>query len=513
MHMSISGNVLEGLVLIVTKKDGTTHTVKYKFPVYNVRTFLLRTQGYRYTPVQGTRPASEVFTRLGVQTPRGWRPTSDFAKALEQWVNHWVTDVGDRAKWRQIALEMAKEYDDQIQVQDEVKPWIRAADIVQDRIDAGATFDDLSQADVVARAEECLEEATVFVVVGPVGSGKTTVGEKVASIRGCQHVDGDSLLGVSAMKFGQERNIATVSAIALALAANRTVVVSTGGGALGTGFKKWSFTLPQQLQRMFPTLKIKVVICLPGDCWSVSSDQLGPKVVDTIYSSFDEQTMRTVVRRVECGEWTLPEGKTLPEFVKFIAGLSRGNCRFANAIGTDADAVVQFPCASAETGEQPEITPEVCDYLVGCPRATPQAVATVGQLRMIYERDGKARHETCLFSSTGADVRLDLPAPSVEPVVATHVEIPGENGCELFLLPERDGVTDQHLTMSAGSFGVDKAGKPIPRKPALMRKVARALVDGESQVDLGGGDIIDLADAVRTGKPVQQLGWVIAPPQ
>jgi hypothetical protein len=212
----------------------------------------------------------------------------------------------------------------------------------------------------------------------------------------------------------------------------------------------------------------------------------------------------TVEGRIERGAWILPSGKALLGFIQMIKKISRDNMKFATAIQADADVVGTFPLADVMTGNQNPIEATFLNFLSRYPRADQLQVVVVKQLRGLYQDGNNVYHETILYSPHGTQIQLPLQTMDREPLKVSLVEIPGPTGCKIYILPPRNGVSGQHLTVCPG---ITRSGSP--RLPSRMRDVANAMEAKLQSVDLGNGDVVDFGTVNITERSIIALGYVI----
>jgi hypothetical protein len=134
-HREILGNVLEGLVLVLYNANGDyMGTLKYKFPFYTVRTFMLRAAG-------------DKLKHFGTFGNQKWMPSLTFINLMESYLQRWVTREDDRGMWRKFILAAAERMDIlRAQSDYEVNPvavHIRAADSVSETMSSSLSFSDL----------------------------------------------------------------------------------------------------------------------------------------------------------------------------------------------------------------------------------------------------------------------------------------------------------------------------------------------------------------------------------
>ena len=134
-HREILGNVLEGLVLVLYNANGDyVGTLKYKFPFYTVRTFMLRAAG-------------DKLKHFGTFVNQRWMPSLTFINLMESYLQRWVTREDDRGIWRKFILAAAERMDTlRAQPDDKANPvgvHIRAADGVLETLCSSLSFSDL----------------------------------------------------------------------------------------------------------------------------------------------------------------------------------------------------------------------------------------------------------------------------------------------------------------------------------------------------------------------------------
>jgi len=174
---------------------------------------------------------------------------------------------------------------------------------------------------------------TLYVVLGPIGAGKSTAGARLAEALGCAHVDGDTLLGAEARLFGRERAPATHYAVAAELARADRCVLSCGGGVLygrGAGSDDgpgdFRSTLEGALSSPDRGVSVETVAVVPR--------HPGLSLAD-IFATHDAAGV--AARRAREGRlgWA---GADDPEFAARITRQSQGNLEFARAALAACDA-------------------------------------------------------------------------------------------------------------------------------------------------------------------------------
>lgn len=199
-------------------------------------------------------------------------------------------------------------------------------------------------------------EATIICVLGPIGFGKSTLGEFVATElnrrAGAEkfvHIDGDVLLFPPArttgaetrqdqeklvLSLGAERQACSLWSVVAALHLGRTPVISCGGGVL------FSNSFGPRGKNSEPALavrraasnaigtEVKIVAVVPED-------------LDRVYA--DLKTVReTVLWRCRQGIWAPSGGMTAHKFADFIAKKSVANQDFAELLAAQADEVFEY---------------------------------------------------------------------------------------------------------------------------------------------------------------------------
>lgn len=550
-HMEVSGDVLEGLVVHFYDEAGNKlQTVKYKFPGYNVRTFFLRACGFSSGELFTKSEDTKNFHPLGFMKDGQWRPMEKTVSSLIEWVQKWVAQDGEPDRWwLHVALSMAQEYDRLIQMDDvhdnQVAPWIRAADNVIAKIDSGEmNITGLDYDTVRGMAPPCTN-LIVYLIFGPIGSGKTTFGEKLSVETGLPHLDGDMLMGVSAMLFGAERNIATMSELLLTLAKFGGAVISTGGGALSAG--KVEAAIVHQIKTAFPGFAPKIMSFVAGTEWSLlknADTKLDTVSEDVIKQPYIDQMAlipNIIAGRIERGAWSLPNGSSLDDFVGNIIKNTTNNFKFALANAELSHFVVSYPAVTVDDGivRLPQMTEEVSTIVrdLRAEVTLPPKSGFSWQFRRLFlTMDYGVKHQTLFFgqNKTTKEIAFDEleVLDTTENVDATLVTIPGDHGCSFIMLDDPEA-PHAHLTVNPGMKKLPdavvaeeptgsteqpkkkqkktKQPKAEKRAPAKMRDVTLALRAGAESVDLGDGDVLDLTTAQRSATTVRPLGYVTIP--
>ena len=183
-HQRYLGDVLEGLVIVV---DGGR--VKYKFPYYTARTFFIR----EFLKKFGTLYHPHVL--------------EEFEKYMDKWV---VKDerFEETYRWglriiQQYSMNHTRYvemYGDDVP-EDAVAEHIFVADAVEFPVDKTITTDEMVEAVKAAMPETKVVHGVI--VAGPVGIGKSGMGDDLGTHKNFVHIDGDKL-GLGWDKVGRD---------------------------------------------------------------------------------------------------------------------------------------------------------------------------------------------------------------------------------------------------------------------------------------------------------------------
>jgi len=270
LHEDILGNVLEGIIIKVNKKSEDSVTIKYKFPFYTCRTFLLRT----YLDIEkNPHPKIHPFNSSQINN---WRDA--YKKYLDYWV---VNDkYGGKDYWANIFEEVFKQFDSlDILYKNYCDETINKDHIVGEHI---FIIDNLIKSDLLlelpnfnyknnyTRLNKKLKiKIPIIFVFGPIGGGKSTISSIIESTNPnlFTHLDGDILdLDMkSVLSLGQERNDYTKYKIIEIIMQNKIPIVSTGGGILlSNDYKNKKIVFFKNLEKIFNnTIEFDTYIFLP----------------------------------------------------------------------------------------------------------------------------------------------------------------------------------------------------------------------------------------------------------
>jgi shikimate kinase len=338
-HSTILGNRLEGIVFLIVKDDKTI-IKKYKFPNYTIATMLYRPEMIDF-----------VF---GMH----------LKKNIDHFVDFWcVSDTGKKywyTKALQGFLAVHEGILDKIKIED-VGDHI----VLCDYLDTTAVKTDIEN--IFNTESLALIQGTVIIVVGPVGSGKSTMANQICknnntsmifqpegsvlpstnfvSTRGtaspkremsgtlfpCEdprcdilpstpptdcvravpastfmHIDGD-VLGLGAeltMSLKAERNAFSLWKIVETLMQGNIPVISTGGGIL---FNKTKCLLRETIYKTL-SINVNLILFVASDSVDqvrVTNNMESAKFLSTTYNDYD-QVKNTIIQRVTQNLWKIP---------------------------------------------------------------------------------------------------------------------------------------------------------------------------------------------------------------
>eukprot|EP00164_Ancoracysta_twista_P031884 GFYU01066613.1.p1 GENE.GFYU01066613.1~~GFYU01066613.1.p1 ORF type:complete len:349 (-),score=85.54 GFYU01066613.1:1-996(-) len=255
--------------------------------------------------------------------------TDEFLQMTNTYVRRWCVD--DHQRWINFAKTCAVVHDkgtlSKVDEANKAAYHIRLCD-------HALTIKDLSSEFKPMQAEN-----VVVVVIGPIGAGKTTVGDMLAAHIGGVHIDGDKLGMTQAevMCLGAERNDFTIWKVVEASMAGKVPVISTGGGALFSTGRDQTFALPSRLQTALGVAFSVVTVVMDG---SVATPTR--QYPDT--ASYDTHDVGPIIRRrLASGEWTLPKDMKEGQFIKKIQSLSTNNSKFAEQIANVSKVTYSWP--------------------------------------------------------------------------------------------------------------------------------------------------------------------------
>ena len=349
-HAEVQGDTLEGLVMHMTRHDGTTETKKYKFPNYTIRTMLLRTVFNCSTFDNDSRVNYDFVL------------SNSLRKRAQRYASYWCVSEKGKSYWYERALtgfmlfnhiisgtESGNQFKKSLGLTDEnmIGVHIRLADYMLNAVppfEVSSKFDELSRK----------VDATVIVILGPIGSGKSRIGNLLVGVHGGDqnyiHIDGDDLgLGSKAtLGLGMERNVYTQWKIISALYQGKIPVISTGGGAL-TSFNS---VVIRGVVRDVLNLSLNLIVLVPDPTITQLTEfqpAINPNTL-TFYNN-TKSVEKVVKRRLQKGEWELDtKYKTkkngVDEFCQFIGNISKKNSKFCTKFMEESDYTFLFPAVT-----------------------------------------------------------------------------------------------------------------------------------------------------------------------
>jgi len=312
-HEDVLGNTLEGLVIWIDNV-----VMKFKFPEYTSETFGLRAflgnYGARFLLAPAYKTHVDEFLDFWVISPKGREYWTNWLYAAavvgselpsEFFTAKMPRHVGSHIRLAQMTSELTNEWRTELAAQFTEKVGLPA---------------------VQGKAQVC-------VVVGPIGSGKTSVGNwLVAQLgSGYVHIDGDELYAIGdvnlTMKLGKERGVSTLSQINRALTHGKIPIISCGGGVLFRGNSGASLMLKDHLLNTLG-LELALTVYIPAEQVDLAD----------FYQSWS--TDEIVNYRLDQGLWTT--GKDRRKFLGDIQTQSRENVKFAQGLVNYADEVITW---------------------------------------------------------------------------------------------------------------------------------------------------------------------------
>ena len=311
LHEDLLGNDIEGLVMWKITAI-LSEACKYKFPIYTKETFGNRTflSSNSLAKMMSMRYYQHVLAYLDF-----WVTTREGRDYWANWLfcsalvgRSFTAQASNVALHLQLSLDTDREFNPSVDYRTEFMKEIGMPSNIG--------------------------TADVYVVVGPIGSGKSTTADYIsASIPGSYHIDGDHLCqspdGTNmTLSLGQERNLVTLSKIASVIFEGKVPVISCGGGVLFQGFPNPSFFLREYLLHTLG-IKINLILYLPGEI----------SELEEIYRSWKVESI--IKYRLETGAWST-KGKNPTSFIDGIQKISEYNLRFAQLLAEFSDECITY---------------------------------------------------------------------------------------------------------------------------------------------------------------------------
>jgi shikimate kinase len=282
-HSEILGNILEGLIIVIEYNDDKSPlTLKYKFPLYTVRTMFLRDflsqNGTLFLPDMFYSKCNTFISRWVVKES----DNNDFGKTFWKYacyqmlhdsdVNHESYNKDPQYVEQQVAFQesqqVATQESQQVDAQEEQKSednvHVSSKNVGEHIYIGDKMLELLLQArqnpnkqhyeklsnqliqliqEKWSRISHLYSKINIVLLLGPVGVGKSTLGNLLVKKIGGVHIDGDllDLKEDEVSKLGEERGDYTRYKIIEAIMNGQVPIVSTGGGVLTSQTGKFEF--------------------------------------------------------------------------------------------------------------------------------------------------------------------------------------------------------------------------------------------------------------------------------
>ena len=224
-----------------------------------------------------------MFLREYIHSPEVLHTIPDkgvFEIQIKNFVNKWVIENDDdRLKWTNILkflLEKFEEFTTEFVKYSKIEPHEAQHIYLMDRV---KECYDKGSIDLTKPNDEIKEIIIpIVILLGPIGSGKSTVGNTIVELMGennFTHIDGDilDLDESSVFKLGEERNDYTLWQVYDSIIKGKVPILSHGGGGvLVSPGKTPTFILTDKLKKVFGPIKIHYIIGFPYNRVDVLDD-------------------------------------------------------------------------------------------------------------------------------------------------------------------------------------------------------------------------------------------------
>lgn len=429
-HENILGKCLEGLVIHLVHDDGSKTIKKYKFPNYTIRTMLIREQ------------------------LENFKMRNYLKQMTQQFVDRWCVSEKGKAYWYDFGLQAFYTYvtDTSIKYDPDIGTHIQLAEIIKPDKHIEELFNNY--------INEHVSEGTVIIIGGPIGSGKTTIMEKI-----CKHdlnkfvkIDGDLLdmldMGTVLM-MGKERADYSRWLVIKSLMNGKIPVISTGCGIFFGQNKNAKFELTNQIYKTL-NIDVKIVFLVPSPEPNIIhlDKKYNP---ESIYHN-KNIVIDAVNRRVKSGEWKInpKQHKNIKEFTNFIYTKSIANCKFALKLMQETEHIYGFPLiTSGNYGIQHKL--DFSEILSSVNNNKSNLTGTFRQIRILTQIDADfIGHITWLF---GEDIKYTLKDFETlqklytEQIMGTIIILKNNVNEMCFALPNKPIHYDEstHITINSGN--------------------------------------------------------------
>lgn len=278
-HENILGNILEGLIIKVNKISGLAPvTIKYKFPFYTSRTFLLREYLNPKKGFDGTWD-KKIWDELCKNYLKSWVVEDDYNGK-----KYWKEIFEELFKNNEILTEMYRKYSSLINTNTKIAKHIFMMDRLFEMICENEKFlfpiFDYQQLTLnTFNTKNIKIKVPIIFVFGPIGAGKSTISSLIENYNPelFKHIDGD-ILDLSmedVLNLGSERNEYTIYKIVEQIIQQKIPVISIGGGVLLSNGRILEFKFFNYLNEIFEhAIEIESYILLPMNNKSIQLNLL-----------------------------------------------------------------------------------------------------------------------------------------------------------------------------------------------------------------------------------------------
>ena len=306
-HNNYLGDILEGLIIKITKENGNKETVKYKFPYYTCRTMLFR----EFLSSNNYVNTTNILNNL-------------FLEESNLFIDRWVVKIPNQLSyWKFILTYLSyyfKTYNDAYNRY--VKPLkkddskiiaqhiyimdllMQNSEIIyDDTINYSSKYEDILSV-VTERNDKISSIVPIILSIGSVGSGKTTTSTRLMlrDPNKFQHIDGDvlDLTPELVESLGNERNEYTTYKIVESIKNSKIPIVSIGGGQILAGRRdKIKVTLFKYLNNIYlGQIKTIPIIILPVKTDLTCEILHGDKLMRFIYDFNQEKGYYKMIKQI-----------------------------------------------------------------------------------------------------------------------------------------------------------------------------------------------------------------------
>jgi shikimate kinase len=428
-HQDILGNILEGLVIKAIKSDGSQIIKKYKFPIYTVRTMVIREL------IKNNGYLGLISTNID---------KNEFKSYCDRWC---VTELGKDFWYKflcTVAITLKKGEHPSFYPNEEIGLHIQISDFINYEILDNRLPPELNMSifdEYIKSYQEELDnliKSTIIITLGPIGSGKSSISQKIAKqFEGLiHHIDGDKLdLGSikEVMNLKNERNDYTIWQVIRHLMMSQIPIISTGGGALYSFGKNPIFLLKKRILEVLG-IDVKIILLLPTS--EIINFELYDKSkhdIEAIYNKDEESIAKATLNRIKSGEWDVPEyffpsskksDLSLKEmkknpnilksaainFSKKIISSSKKNFIFAQDLMTISDKIIMYPRYQPDNyadSESLDLDYKFIENELVIPTDIPE-IGNFQQHRILAKKSDRTYHHLTISFNIDRDIKLSL---------------------------------------------------------------------------------------------------------